>query len=329
MLTLLLAYYAFTVIKSPNVKACTGDISLTIPKNSDFHDLISILEEDTIIRNMGSFKRLSKYMNLPNHVYPGKYLIPCGIGNQDLIRRLRGRQQIPVNVTFNNTRTLEELSEKVSSYLEFESDELLTLLADSSYLASIEFTEENINTVFLPNTYQMYWSTTPKQFISRMLKEYKSFWTTERLGLAEGLGLTSLEVITLASIVEEETAKEDEKDEIARVYLNRLEQGWKLQADPTVKMAVGDFSIRRVLNRHLKTDSPYNTYMYEGLPPGPIRMPSTKSIDAVLNPAEHEYMFFCAKDDFSGYHAFAKTNREHMKNARSFQKALNKRKIFR
>jgi len=329
LLSLLLAFYAFNVIKSPNVKSCTGDISLTIPKGSDYEDLLALLEGDTIIKNMSSFNMLANYMNLPNHVYSGKYLIPCGISNQNIIRRLRGRQQIPINVTFNNIRTLEELSSKVSTYLEFDSTELITLLRDSTYLASKKFTAENINTVFLPNTYQMYWSTSPKQFVDRMLKEYNSFWTDERLGLADSLGLSSHEVITLASIVEEETSKEDEKDEIARVYLNRLEQGWKLQADPTVKMAIGDFTIRRVLNRHLKTDSPYNTYMYKGLPPGPIRMPSTKSINAVLNPAEHDYMYFCAKADFSGYHAFAKTNKEHMRNARNFQKAMNKRKIFR
>jgi len=328
LVSLGLAYYAFNIIKSPNVKDCTGDITLEIPRGSEYEDLLNILDRDSLLRNQNTFKKLASYMNLPNHVYPGKYLIPCGISNQNLIRRLRGRQQIPINVTFNNVRTLEELSGKVSQYVEFDSLSLLTLLKDSSYLATKGFTTENINTLFLPNTYQMYWGLTPENFIDRMMKEYKKFWNSDRIAQADSLGLSSLEVITLASIVEEETSKDDEKDEIAGVYLNRLEQGWKLQADPTVKMAVGDFTIRRVLNRHLKTDSPYNTYMYEGLPPGPIRMPSQKSIEAVLNPADHNYMFFCAKDDFSGYHAFARTNREHMKNARNFQKALNKKKIY-
>lgn len=332
LLSLVIAYFGFGMVKSPNVRSCDAEqsgIHLDIPSGSNYEDLLNILKQDSIIKNMSSFKMIASYMNLPNHVYSGKYLIPCGIGNQDFIRRLRGRRQIEIDVTFNNVRTLEELSSKVSTYLEFDSTQLITLLRDSSFLATKNFTKENINTVFLPNTYKMYWSDSPEKFVNRMIDEYETFWTPNRMALADSLGLNSLEVITLASIVEEETSKEDEKDEIAKVYLNRLEKGWKLQADPTVKMAIGDFTIRRVLHRHLKTDSPYNTYMYEGLPPGPIRMPSTKSIDAVLNPAEHDYMYFCAKADFSGYHAFAKTNKEHVRNARNFQKAMNKRKIFR
>jgi len=182
--------------------------------------------------------------------------------------------------------------------------------------------------IFIPNTYEMWWTTTADQFTERMVAEYKTFWDANRTAKAEKLNLSIPEVVTLASIVERETNKNDEKATIAGVYINRLNKGWLLQADPTLIFALQDYSIRRVLNEHKKVDSPYNTYKYRGLPPGPIWIPGRASIDAVLNYEDHNYMFFCASADMSGYHAFARTISEHNRNARAFQKALNEKGIY-
>ena len=199
---------------------------------------------------------------------------------------------------------------------------------DSTWCDSLGFTRETIPALFIPNTYEIYWNVSPERFMARMKQEYNRFWTEERRKKAEALGLTPVEVSTLASIVEEESAVADEYPTIAGLYLNRLKAGMPLQADPTVKFAAGDFALQRILDKHLAIDSPYNTYKYAGLPPGPIRIPSIRAIDAVLNPAHHRYFYMCAKEDFSGRHNFAATLAEHNRNANRYRAELNRRKIY-
>jgi UPF0755 protein len=205
---------------------------------------------------------------------------------------------------------------------------LLKLINDSEYLKQFGFTPDNVISMFIPNTYEVYWDITAEKFMERMYKEYKAFWTEKRKARIAEMRLTELQAITLASIVEKESNKNDEKPDIAGVYLNRLRDGWLLQADPTLVYALGDFSIKRVLNVYKTIDSPYNTYKYFGLPPGPICLPSISSIDAVLNYRQHKYMYFCAREDFSGYHNFAVTMNEHLLNAAKYQNALDQKGIM-
>ena len=206
---------------------------------------------------------------------------------------------------------------------------LLNLLKDKAYVSQLGFKETTLPSLFLPNTYQMYWNTDAKGFVSRMKREYTNFWTDERVQKANEKGLTPVEVSVLASIVDEETQKADEKPLVAGLYLNRLKRGMRLQADPTLKYALGDFSIKRLLNDDMEINSPYNTYKYAGLPPGPIRIPSIVGLNAVLDAASHKYLYMCAKEDFSGYHNFAKTLSQHNQNAAKYRRELNKRGIRR
>jgi UPF0755 protein len=240
----------------------------------------------------------------------------------------RSGKQSPVNVTFNNVRDIYQLAGIVSRQIEPDSASLVHLLTDSAYIASLGFNQHTIPAMFIPNTYQFFWAITPKAFVSRMHQEYQKFWNKDRRHEASVVGLKPVQVSILASIVNKETNKVDEMPKIASVYLNRLERGWRLQADPTVIFALKDFSIRRVLNEQKRVDSPYNTYRHQGLPPGPICIPSIAAIQSVLSPADTPFLYFCAKDDFSGYHVFAKTNREQQENARKYQKALDKMRIY-
>ena len=234
-----------------------------------------------------------------------------------------------IMVVFNNLRTLNELAGKVTQYIEPDSAELADYLIGPAVAAEQGFDEKDFTAMFIPNTYEFYWTVTPEQFVKRMKSEYEKFWKGDRDKKAEKLNMTRLEVSTLASIVDEETLYDDENAKVAGVYINRLERGIPLQADPTLKYALGDFSRKRIVNDDKKIDSPYNTYKYKGLPPGPISIPSVSAIDGVLNYEKHNYVFFCAKDDFSGYHAFARTLAQHNKNARAYQKALNEARIYR
>ena len=260
---------------------------------------------------------------------PGMYKLRKGMSNNELVNMLRGGLQSPVKLVFNNIRTLDQLASKVSFQIEADSTEILTLLSDEEFLKEYGLTKETVMCIFIPNTYEVYWNTTAEGFFKKMFQEYEKFWNEDRLKQTEKIGLTQYEVSSLAAIVDEETAKKDEMPVIAGVYMNRLKKGMRLQADPTVIFAVGDFTIRRVLDKHKEVDSPYNTYKYSGLPPGPISMPSITALDAVLNYKEHKYLYFCAKEDFSGYHNFARTYEQHLKNAARYTRALNKRKIYR
>ena len=208
--------------------------------------------------------------------------------------------------------------------IEADSADIAALLKDEETAKKYGFNKQTFCSMFIPNTYEFWWNTSAEEFVQRMADEYKKFWNDDRKAKANELGLSQSQVSTLASIVESETQKNDEKARIAGVYINRLKKDWLLQADPTVVFAAGDFTIKRILNKHLEINSPYNTYKYKGLPPGPICIPSTTSIDAVLNYEHHNYMYFCAKEDFSGYHNFATTNAQHEANARRYHDALRK-----
>lgn len=304
------------------------DVVLYIPSNWDYTQLLEALEDSTWIKDVQDFDWVANRKNYPSLLKSGKYLIKSGWSNAQFVDLLRSGEQQPIKVTFNNQRTLAQLAGKLSKKLEPDSVAFLKHFSNPELISHYGFSEATFPALFVPNTYEFYWNTSPEKFVERMATEFKQFWNDDRKAKATKLGLTQSEVVTLASIVEEETKMNDEKPRVAGVYLNRLRKNMPLQADPTLIFGIGDFSIRRVLNVHKKIDSPYNTYMYKGLPPGPIRIPEISSVDAVLNPQYHNYLYFCAKEDFSGYHNFAVNYRDHLNNARRYQQALNSRKIY-
>lgn len=295
-----------------------------VDERKDFEDLCSQLRDSANCLRLGSFRRLCDVYQYPGAMRTGRYAVEPEMSNYTLLDVLRRGLQAATRVTFTNIRLKEELAERVSDQLMFRKEALLHLLNDSAYCDSLGFTPETILTLFIPNTYEIYWNISVDKFMRRMKREYDAFWTPSRLKKAQEIGLSPVEVSILASIVEEETAAEEEYPIVAGLYINRLRAGMFLQADPTVKYAVGDFTLRRVLFEHLNIDSPYNTYKYVGLPPGPLRIPTIKGIESVLNYTKHTYKYMCAKEDFSGHHNFAATLAEHNRNARRYQAALNR-----
>lgn len=321
-------YLLYLSVLKPNI--WTPENATTefyIKTGSTFPDVQTDLYSQGIILNRNTFEWLAEKKNLAANIKPGRYLIEPGLNNNELIDLLRSGEQSPVNVVINNVRIKEELAHKIATQIEADSVEIIQLLNDSTYLKRYDLALESAISIFLPNTYELYWTTTAKDFIERMYSENQKFWNDARKAKAKEIGLSPVEVSTLASIIEKETTKNDEKETMAGVYINRLNSNWRLQADPTVVFAWGDYSIRRVLNIHKQIDSPYNTYIYFDLPPGPICAPSISSIEAVLNYEKHTYMFFCAKDDFSGYHSFSSTHAGHTINANKYRRALDERNI--
>lgn len=302
---------------------------LFIPTGSDYEDVLAIIKSKKFVKNMASFTWAVEKKNYKNLVKAGRYKVRNRMSNNDFIDMLRAGKQEPVKLAFNNIRTLEQFSDRIAEQLEMKSEDLQTLLLSDSVQTQYGFNKETIKCMFLPDTYEIYWDISPINFIERMYNEYNKFWKGRRERMADEIGLTREEVITLASIVNEETQMDEEKPRIAGVYMNRLKKGIRLHADPTVIYAVGDFTIQRVLRKHYRINSPYNTYRIDGLPPGPINIPEKSSINAVLNYEKHKYLYFCAKPDFSGYHNFARTLSEHNKNAAAYRQELNKRKIYR
>jgi len=279
-------------------------------------------------RHNWAFDLYAKRLDLENKIKPGHYVMQEGMNIIELVRMIKIGVQTPVNVTINNVKTTQMLAGKLSRQIMADSAAIAKVITDEALAKKLGFSSPlTMFSMFIPNTYEFYWTVTPEDFVERMRKEYKRFWTEARDAKRKRSGLSRTEVMTLASIVYEETRKVDEMPRIAGVYLNRIEQGIPLQADPTIKYALQDFSLRRILYRHLKYPSPYNTYINRGLPPSPICMPSIDAIDAVLNFEKHDYIFFCARPTFDGYHNFARTLKEHNANARAYQAELNKRKI--
>ncbi len=319
-----ISYKLNRIIRLPNVKSTQY---IYVSTGSKFRDLVDNLKKNDALFSYKYFIWLAEKKNLVNHIYPGKYQIKQGMNNNQLINLFRKGCTVPVELSFNNTRTKKQLADLLASQLEFDSLKFMELLNDSATLSKYGFSRQNVLVMFIPNTYQFNWNTSPKQFFDKMYRVYKHFWNEERLQKANKLNLSVPDVIILASIVQLETKKIDEASLIAGVNLNRLNRGIMLQSDPTVIYAIGDFNIRRLLNYQLQIDSPYNTYKYKGLPPGPICLPNPAVIDKVLDSQQNDYLFFCAKEDLSGYHTFAKTAKEHMINAAKYQNALNKLNI--
>lgn len=298
-----------------------------INKEKNYEDVISQLKKANLPSEQ-MFRILSERMNYPANLKTGRYAIKDGMTMPDVIRMLRSGNQTPVNITFNNMRTKENVAGRLSQQLLMDSVTLLNALNDDEKIKELGFDENTLVAMFIPNTYEVYWDTSVDNLLSRMKKEYERFWNDNRKSKAKNIGLSPVQVSTLASIVEEEATYSDEYPIVAGLYLNRLKKGMRLEADPTVKFAVGDFSLRRILFRHLEVESPYNTYKNTGLPPGPIRIPSIKAIDGTLSPQSHNYLFMCAKDDLSGRHNFAITHAEHARNAARYQQALNQKGIY-
>lgn len=274
-----------------------------------------------------SFKIISHHMGYDKNIRSGRYVIEPGEGTISVLRKLKNGHQEPLRLTIPESRTTDRLAGAIGRKLMMDSLSLSILLKDSAFCAAQGFDTTTIVSMFVPNTYEVYWNTSIENLMSRMKKEHDKFWNESRMAKANALGLSPEEVCTLASIIDEETSNNAEKPMIARMYLNRLAKGMPLQADPTVKFALKDFALKRIYHNMLNTDSPYNTYRYAGLPPGPIKVASVAGVEAVLNPASHSYLYMCAKEDFSGTHNFAATYQEHLKNASKYSKALNERGI--
>jgi UPF0755 protein len=319
----------YFIFLTPNISPVKRENPFVfIATGSTPKDVFAELDSSVTFSSKFSFRMAARLMRYPVNIYPGRYQIHSGMTNLELLKMLRSGRQSLVNLVFHNLRAKQQFAERIGEQIEVSEDSLLYLMRDTDFLADYNVDTNTVLTLFIPNTYEFFWNTSGRQFFKRMKTEYDKFWNEERKQKASQLGLTPSEVTTVASIVEQETQRNDEKPIIAGVYLNRLKKNWNLEADPTLVFALGDFSIKRVLSEYKKIDSPYNTYKYSGLPPGPICIPSIISIDAVLNRFPHNYLYFCARDDFSGYHVFASTYEQHQINARRFHKALNQRGIL-
>ena len=304
-----IAYTAYQAIMAPTVQG-TQTIYIQIRPNDDALKVEKMLASAADIKSMKAFAPLMKHYKYDTRVKPGNYAIRPGDSMRDICLRLLSGNQTPVKLVIPSVRTLDRMAGAVGKQLMTDSASIAAILSDSHLIDSLGYTTETFPTMFIPNTYEVYWTMTPQQFIARIHKEHTRFWNDKRLSQAKALGLTPVEVATLASIVEEETNKNDEKPLVAGLYLNRLKRGMLLQADPTVKYAHGKFELRRILLTHLNIDSPYNTYKYAGLPAGPISNPGLNSITAALNPSDTSYYYY-ALDESTGFHHFSKTAAEH------------------
>ena len=318
-----MAWQLYAAIYHENISEDAASY-LIIPKGSSYNQVVDSLERNNVLINTKSFHTVATLMKYGDtNIKSGKYPIEKGWNNRVLIGLLRAGRQLPVKVTFNNHRTIQETLGSIAQYIEPDSADLVNHIMEQQSLANYGYSSSNILSLFIPNTYELYYNYTAEQLLSRMKAEHDKFWSAkDRRQKAASLSMTESEVYTLASIVEKESQAAKERPIIAGLYLNRLKRGIALQADPTVVYAVGDFTIRRVLNKHLAVDSPYNTYKNAGLPPGPIYLPSIESIDAVLNPAQHDYLFMCAKPGYNSEHAFAKTVAQHNANANRYRRWL-------
>lgn len=303
-----------------------GELYVEVPTGSTYQDVEKILSP--LVKNMSDFEFIAKRRSYPENVKAGRFLLKKGMSAFQLVAAMR--RNVPVKLAFNNQERLENLCERLSSQIEPDTTKLLAIFRDSTFLQKNGFTKDNVFAMFLPNTYEVYWNISAEKFRGRMLDEYNRFWTKERIAKAAALNLTPVQVITVASIVHKESVKKSERPTIAGVYLNRLNQGMALQADPTViyalKLRDNDFDqvIKRVLYNDLFINSPYNTYKNIGLPPGPIAMPDVDAIDAVLNAEKHNYIYFCASVEKFGYHVFASTYEQHQVNAKKYADWMNK-----
>ena len=314
------AYFTYQEIFSVNTKFSEGEVAVYVPTGADFNKVKELVAP--YVDNMERFEMVAEKKEYPKYVKAGKFILTKGMNSNDLINAMR--QPVTVNLSFNNQETLQRAVGRIAQQIEPDSLQLLEAFTDKAFLEENGFNEDNVLSIFIPNTYEFFWNTTSTKVRDKLIKEYRKFWTPERLAKAEAQGLTPLQVSALAAIVHKETVKNDERPRVAGVYLNRFHKGIKLEADPTViysiKKESGDFDqvIKRVFFKDLLTDSPYNTYKYGGLPPGPIAMPDVTAIDAVLNPEKHNYIYFCASVTNFGYHEFAVTAAQHEVNRQKY-----------
>ncbi len=323
------AYFTYKTIYKPNINL--GDKKsqfIYIPTGSKFETVVTILSENNMLENRSSFEWLSEKKKYKNNVKAGKYRILANMSNNQLINLLKAGIQEPVTFNFNGLRTINDLIRRVSNQIEADSLNLYYSLNDNLFLKKYGFNRNNAISMFIPNTYTFYWNTSQDEFLDAVLTNYHNFWTETRIQKAQKIGFSVAEVTTLASIVQsEQCCDNNEKKVIAGLYINRLKKGKELESDPTVIYAIGNFAIQRVSFEQLHFQSPYNTYLNKGLPPGPICFVQQSSMDAVLNYSKNDYIFMCAKEDFSGKHNFAKNYQQHLANAKKYRNALNKRGI--
>ena len=323
---IMLIGYSFYIVKLEKVKTEeTVFIHITPEDNSaTVAKKISDMTGDCSIKG---FELLAKHNNFDNKKRSGRFAVRNGDNMHTIYRRIVSNEQTPIKLVVPATRTIEQLTGAISNQLMFDSLELSDFMEKPIYYESIGYNKESLPSLFIPNTYEVYWNIKPENLMNRLMKERRIFWNEERTAKAKKLNMTPEEVATLASIIDEETNNTEEMPIVAGMYINRLKKGMPLQADPTVKFAIGDPTRKRILKKDLETESPYNTYKYKGLPPGPLRIPTIQAIESVLNYTKHNYLYMCAKEDFSGKHNFAKTLSEHNENARRYQQALNKLNI--
>ena len=324
-------YMLYRNIFSPNTNFTEKEIYVHIPTDADAQKVLEIVSP--YIKDIERFKMTAEKKSYFANIKPGRFLFKNNMNNNDLVNSLR--INVPFQLAFNNQERLEDFAGRIASQIEADSTSLMKSFTDENFLKEQNMTRENVISLFIPNSYEFFWNTSADKFRDRMAKEYRKFWTPERVAKAQAQNLNPLQVATLASIVHKETVKIDERPRVAGVYLNRLNKGMKLEADPTVIYAVknkaNDFSIeiKRVLYKDLETDSPYNTYKYEGLPPGPIAMPDVSALEAVLNPEKHQYIYFCASVTNFGYHEFAVTPAQHEANRKKYVAWISKQGIKR
>lgn len=328
LVLLVVAYFGFKVYQivfTPNTSFTEEKISVFVPTNSTFEELKTIVSP--YLKDVEKFETLAKRRGYATDVKAGKFELTQNMNTNAIVSALR--RNVPVRVTFNNQERLEDFAGRIASQIEADSLQLLQAFKEPTFLKENGFTEETVFTMLLPNTFEFYWNTSAEKFRNQMAKAYYRFWNDERKAKAEQLGLTPVQVSILASIVHKETSKVEERPRVAKVYLNRMNIGMPLQADPTVifayKLVSNDFKqmIKRVYYKHLEIESPYNTYRNVGLPPGPIFMADVNAIDAVLNPEQHEFLYFCASVERFGYHEFATTLEQHNVNAKKYATWLN------
>lgn len=308
----------------PNTKPFGDKKYFYVRTGSKYKDVLDALEQQEIIRSRSGFDWLARRLDYPTRVKPGRYQVSRGMSNFELVRMLRSGRQTPVKLVIKKLRTQDDFVRLVSKNLEADSTALRAIMSDDVFLRQFNLSSSTAMCAVMPNTYEFYWNTSAGKVFDKLTDAYNDFWTPERKQKAGGFGLSPQQVIILASIVEEETNTTEEKPTIASVYYNRMRKNMPLQADPTVKFAMKNFALKRILGEHLLYDDPYNTYRYPGLPPGPICTPSVKSIESVLNMESTNYLYFCVRFDKPGYHAFAATYEEHLKNARAYHKKLDK-----
>lgn len=326
---LIFATYLIYIFLIPNfTQNMEKEQYLLIYENNNFDDILNQLKDKSKISSVYSFQKAAVLLNYQDNIKQGRYLIPDRGNNISFLRTLRNGNQTPVNLTFSYIRTKEQLAGKLSGQLMIDSVQLIHLLNDTIFLQKYSLNPFTSVSIFLPNTYQVYWDIEERKLFQKMYDEYDRFWTPDRKSKAKEMNFSQDQVMTLASIVDAESNQLSEKAIIAGLYINRLQKNMALQADPTVIFATGDFTIKRVTNQLTRTDSPYNTYRNKGLPPGPIRIPQLKTIDAVLNYDKNNYIFMCAKETLNGEHNFSDNWAEHLRNAKKYQQALNARGIY-